>query len=74
MSEASSPGRAIARVDGRDKATGKQVYPSEMIADEMLGVQPLRSAQLQAQIISIDTAAAEAWPDTGGQVSARDGS
>lgn len=43
MREVSSPGKPVVRVDTYAKATGKSVYPSDMVLEDMLLVRILHT-------------------------------
>ncbi|MBI3762365.1 MAG: molybdopterin-dependent oxidoreductase [Chloroflexi bacterium] len=62
MSDSSPLGKSVVRIDAYAKATGAQVYPSDVVMKDMLWVQVLRAAHPHARIISIGTAEAEKLP------------
>ena len=53
-------GQPVIRVDAYSKASGTHTYPSDVVLDDMVWVQVLRTAHPHAGILSIDTSAAEA--------------
>ena len=55
-------GEPVLRIDGWDKVTGAQVYPSDLILDDMLILRVFRSPHPHARIVSLDTGAAEKAP------------
>lgn len=55
-------GETIARIDGKEKACGAYVYPSDFVLEGMLWLRVLRAAHPHARILSIDTSAAEQTP------------
>ncbi len=55
-------GTRPARPDGVDKVTGRAMYGADMTAPGMLTGRILRSPHAHAEIVSIDTSAAEAMP------------
>ena len=60
------------RPDGVDKVTGRALYGADMSAPGMLIGRVLRSPHAHAEILSIDTSAAEALPGVKAVVTSRD--
>ena len=56
---APSIGESVVRIDGRAKASGAHVFPSDFVVEGMLWLRVLRAHQPHARILSIDTSAAE---------------
>ena len=65
-------GQSVARVDARDKVTGKAVYSGDISMDNMLHMKILFAGRPHARVLSIDTAAAEAVPGVVAIFTARD--
>jgi len=65
-------GDPILRIDGRDKVTGQQIYPSDYFLEGMLSLRVLRSTYPHAKILSLRTAAAEKLPGVACVVTASD--
>jgi CO/xanthine dehydrogenase Mo-binding subunit len=55
-------GKSLARVDARDKVTGRAEYVSDLQLPGMLYVKVLRSAYAHARILAVDTSEAEKLP------------
>ena len=68
----STVGASITRVDDRDKVTGVARYAADLKMSGVLHAKVLRSKVHHANIISIDTSAAEAVPGVEAVVTARD--
>jgi CO/xanthine dehydrogenase Mo-binding subunit len=62
MAEYRYLGKPVPRVDGREKVTGKVLYPSDLYFDNQLYISILRSQYPYARIKSIDTSRAEKIP------------
>ena len=68
----STVGASITRVDDRDKVTGVARYAADLKMSGVLHAKVLRSKVHHANIISIDTSAADAVPGVEAVVTARD--
>lgn len=68
----STIGKSVPKSDGVDKVTGKAMYSADMYMDDMLYGQVLWSAHPHAEIVSIDTSAAEAMPGVESVLTAKD--
>ncbi len=55
-------GKSLPKVDGRDFVTGRHKYPSDLKPPGMLHGKVLRPASFGAELVSVDTRAAEAIP------------
>jgi CO/xanthine dehydrogenase Mo-binding subunit len=55
-------GTPVAKVNGREVVTGRHRYPSDIVRPGMLFGKVLRPAGFGAELVSLDTAAAEAMP------------
>lgn len=60
------------RHDGTDKVTGRAIYANDVRMSGLLHAKMLRSPHAHANIISIDTSAAEAYPGVKAVVTAKD--
>ena len=65
-------GTRPARPDGVDKVKGRALYGADMSAPGQLTARILRSPHAHAEIVSIDTSAAEALPGVKAVVTGRD--
>lgn len=54
MSNLTWIGKSVRRVDGKDKVSGRLVYPSDISAEGMLHCRPVLAPHPHAQILSID--------------------
>ena len=74
MTETTVPsiGDPVRRIDGRDKARGTQVYPSDYHVEGMLRVHLLRSKHAHARVNGIETAAARTAEGVVGVFTAQD--
>src|SRR5215831_185027 len=65
-------GKAVRRIDAPSKVSGRLRYAGDMTMAGMLHVQVLRSPHAHAQIVSIDTSAAEAMEGVAGVITSAD--
>ncbi|HEY80396.1 MAG TPA: molybdopterin-dependent oxidoreductase [Caldilineae bacterium] len=65
-------GRAVARVDGVDKATGRLKYAADLHVENMLHAKVLRAAHPHARLLRVDTTAAERAPGVVAVLTAKD--
>ncbi len=72
MKQSSPLGQPVLRVDAYAKASGAHIYPSDLVRDNMLWVQVLRTAHPYARILSIDTTKAEKLPGVACVLTAKD--
>jgi CO/xanthine dehydrogenase Mo-binding subunit len=55
-------GRALPRVDARDKVTGKALYPGDIAIEGALSMKVLFAGRPHARVVNVDTQAATALP------------
>lgn len=65
-------GNSVRRLDAPSKVSGRLRYAGDMVMPDMLHTQVLRSPHAHAQIVSIDTSAAEALPGVECVITAQD--
>jgi CO/xanthine dehydrogenase Mo-binding subunit/CO/xanthine dehydrogenase FAD-binding subunit len=65
-------GKRVPQIDWRDKTSGKSLYTADLHFNDLLIAKVLRSPYPYAEILSIDTSAAEALPGVHAVITIRD--